>query len=99
MFILTNKFRVQTAQFDARLVGRELSVNLGSTNVSAVCETLAWMYLIEYTCLQLGLPGDVRPVGEGVSELRLDYGPGYRVYFIRRGQECLVLLAEPTHVH
>ena len=42
--------------------------------------------------LQLGLPGDVRPVGEGVSELRIDYGPGYRVYFIRRGQECFILL-------
>lgn len=43
--------------------------------------------------LQLGLPGDVRPVGEGVSELRIDYGPGYRVYFMRRGRECIVLLA------
>jgi putative addiction module killer protein len=43
--------------------------------------------------LQLGLPGDVRPVGEGVSELRIDYGPGYRVYFIRQGRECIVLLA------
>ena len=43
--------------------------------------------------LQLGLPGDVRPVGEGVSEFRIDYGPGYRVYFTRRGQEIIVLLA------
>jgi putative addiction module killer protein len=43
--------------------------------------------------LQLGLPGDARPVGEGVSELRIDYGPGYRVYFMRRGQELVVLLA------
>jgi putative addiction module killer protein len=42
--------------------------------------------------LQLGLSGDVRPVGEGVSELRIDYGPGYRVYFVRRGSECIVLL-------
>jgi putative addiction module killer protein len=43
--------------------------------------------------LQLGLPGDVKPVGEGVSELRLDYGPGYRVYFMRRGHELIILLA------
>jgi putative addiction module killer protein len=43
--------------------------------------------------LQLGLPGDTRPVGRGVSELRIDYGPGDRVYFTRRGQEIVVLLA------
>ena len=43
--------------------------------------------------LSLGNPGDVRPVGEGVSEMRVDYGPGYRVYFIRRGDELIVLLA------
>jgi putative addiction module killer protein len=41
--------------------------------------------------LSLGLPGDVKPVGEGVSELRLDFGPGCRVYFTRRG-DCLVIL-------
>lgn len=43
--------------------------------------------------LQLGLAGDVRSVGEGVSELRIDYGPGYRVYFVRRGRELVILLA------
>ena len=42
--------------------------------------------------LALGNPGDVKPVGEGVSELRVDHGPGYRVYFIRRGSEVIVLL-------
>lgn len=43
--------------------------------------------------LSLGNPGDVRPVGEGVSELRIDYGPGYRVYFVQRGQQVVILLA------
>ena len=43
--------------------------------------------------LSLGNPGDARPVGEGVSELRIDYGPGYRVYFVKRGQSLVILLA------
>ena len=43
--------------------------------------------------LSLGNPGDVTPVGEGVSELRIDYGPGYRVYFMQRGHALVVLLA------
>jgi putative addiction module killer protein len=42
--------------------------------------------------LQSGLLGDVKPVGEGVSELRVDHGPGYRVYFVRRGAVLIVLL-------
>lgn len=42
--------------------------------------------------LSLGNPGDVRPVGEGVSELRIDYGPGYRVYFVQRGATLIILL-------
>jgi putative addiction module killer protein len=46
--------------------------------------------------LSLGNPGDVKPVGEGVSELRIDYGPGYRVYFLRRGQTSVILLAAGT---
>lgn len=43
--------------------------------------------------LSLGNPGDVKAVGEGVSELRIAYGPGYRVYFARRGSEFILLLA------
>lgn len=43
--------------------------------------------------LALGNAGDVKPVGEGVSEMRIDYGPGYRVYFVRRGSTLVVLLA------
>jgi putative addiction module killer protein len=42
--------------------------------------------------LQSGLLGDVKPVGEGVSELRIDYGPGYRLYFGRRGTDIVILL-------
>ena len=43
--------------------------------------------------LQCGNPGDVRPVGEGVSEMRIDYGPGYRVYFKKLGDTLVILLA------
>jgi putative addiction module killer protein len=42
--------------------------------------------------VELGNPGDVKPVGEGVSELRIDYGPGYRLFFVRRGQVVIVML-------
>ena len=42
--------------------------------------------------LAFGNPGDVRPVGEGVSELRIDHGPGYRVYFVQHGAVLIVLL-------
>ncbi len=42
--------------------------------------------------LSLGNPGDVRPVGSGVSEMRIDHGPGYRVYFIGRGEVIVILL-------
>ena len=43
--------------------------------------------------LSVGNPGDVKPVGEGVSELRVNYGPGYRVYFVQRNELYVVLLA------
>ena len=43
--------------------------------------------------LAMGNPGDVEPVGEGVSELRIHHGPGYRVYFKKRGRMLIILLA------
>jgi len=42
--------------------------------------------------LEEGNPGDVKPVGEGISELRIDYGPGYRVYYKDTGNEIVILL-------
>jgi putative addiction module killer protein len=46
--------------------------------------------------LSLGNLGDVRPVGNGVSELRIDYGPGYRIYFHKRGEKVMLLLVGGT---
>ncbi len=43
--------------------------------------------------LELGNPGDSRPVGSGVSELRAHWGPGYRVYYVRKGDRLITLLA------
>ena len=43
--------------------------------------------------LVMGNPGDVKAVGEGVSEMRIDYGPGYRVYYTQQGRSVVILLA------
>ena len=48
--------------------------------------------LVRIQRLALGNPGDVKPVGEGVSEMRIDHGPGYRVYYTQRGSQVIVLL-------
>ena len=49
--------------------------------------------LVRVERLAAGNPGDVKPVGEGVSEMRIDHGPGYRVYFKPQGHTVVVLLA------
>jgi putative addiction module killer protein len=46
--------------------------------------------------LAFGNPGDVKPVGGGVSEMRIDYGPGYRVYYGKRGNDVILLLCGGT---
>jgi len=49
--------------------------------------------LVRIERLAAGNPGDVKPVGEGVSEMRIDCGPGYRVYFKKIGKQVVILLA------
>jgi putative addiction module killer protein len=71
---------VQSTTFAKWLAG--LKDKVGQARVKARLDRLA-----------LGHPGDVKPVREGVSELRIDHGPGYRVYFQRRGTVLILLLA------
>jgi putative addiction module killer protein len=70
----------QTARFSRRLDG--LQDIRGKARIQARIERLA-----------AGNPGDVAPVGDGVSELRIDVGPRGRVYFAQRGRELIILLA------
>jgi len=49
--------------------------------------------LVRIERLASGNAGDVKPVGEDISEMRIDHGPGYRVYFTKRGSELIILLA------
>lgn len=71
---------VRTREFDQWLKG------LGDQRAQA-------KILVRIDRLALGNPGDVAPVGGGLSELRIHYGPGYRVYFFKRGERIIVLLA------
>jgi putative addiction module killer protein len=48
--------------------------------------------LVRIDRLVAGNPGDVKPIGKGISELRIDYGPGYRVYYLQDGQRLILLL-------
>jgi putative addiction module killer protein len=54
--------------------------------------------LVRIERLAAGNPGDVKAVGQGVSELRIDYGPGYRVYYKRQGQKALIFWLEVTNI-
>ncbi len=69
----------QTPEFEAWLDG--LADHMAAAQIAA-----------RIVRLRNGLMGDVKPVGGGVSELRVDHGPGYRVYFVQRGAVLIVLL-------
>ncbi|MBC7801114.1 MAG: type II toxin-antitoxin system RelE/ParE family toxin [Gemmatimonadaceae bacterium] len=71
---------VRSSTFDAWLRG--LRDRVGRAKILVRIERLA-----------AGNPGDVRPVGEGISELRVSFGPGYRIYFMHEGESLVVLLA------
>lgn len=70
---------IKSTTFDAWL--SSLSDRQGRARITARIDRLA-----------LGNPGDVMPVGSGISEMRIDFGPGYRVYYVQRGPVVVVLL-------
>jgi putative addiction module killer protein len=70
---------IKTSTFDAWL--RALRDRRAVTRIAARIDRLA-----------AGNPGDVKPIGGGLSEMRIDHGPGYRVYFMQRGSIVIVLL-------
>lgn len=62
--------------------------------IDGICDIRARArIMVRVERLAAGNPGDVKPVGEGVSELRINYGPGYRVYYKKRGRKVVILLA------
>jgi putative addiction module killer protein len=70
----------QTAEFSRWL--RRLK------DANAVARIVARIRRMEH-----GNPGDTKSIGAGVMEMRIDYGPGYRVYFVRRGEALVILIA------
>lgn len=70
---------IKSEVFDAWMIG--LQDRRAAARIQARIDRLA-----------LGNPGDVKPTGAGISEMRIDYGPGYRIYFMRRGPVLIVLL-------
>jgi len=73
--------------------GWSVDSRLASARRFALCPPAATLRrLVAGSRLALGNAGDVKPVGAGVSEMRIDYGPGYRVYFQQRGPATALLL-------
>jgi putative addiction module killer protein len=63
-----------------------------SSWLGKLTDTAAARIVARLRRLELGNQGDVKSVGGGVSEMRIDYGPGYRIYYVRRGKAVVVLL-------